>query len=207
MVSGFDFSLGASEIIAVMGPSGCGKSTFLESFAGLRPASRGEFTVEIEGGRRESFAQAPVFLSAFVEQQPYLFVGTVRENIVMVDSRIEDETIWQALEEVGLAGIIRQRGSLDQILADRGRNLSVGLQYRLSLCRALVCGRPFLLMDEPFAALDVESVERVVEALHQERDRGAGVVLITHLLPGSLETTRVVEMKPGGFGAQHVGAR
>lgn len=194
VIEGLDFSLEAGEIVAVMGPSGCGKSTFLESFSGLRPANGGTFKVELKNGEKRVFPQSPVFLSAFVEQQPYLFVGTIRENVLMGHEGVSDEAVWQALEEVALAEIIRYRGGLDEVLTDRGRNLSVGQQYRLALCRGLVCGRPFLFMDEPFAALDLESVERVVESLHQERDRGAGVILITHLLPGRLEPTRVVNM-------------
>lgn len=198
VVEGFDFSLQTGEIVAVMGPSGCGKSTFLEAFSGLRFANAGTFAVELNTGEERQFSQSPVFLSAFVEQQPYLFVGSFRDNVIMGMESVSDEALWQALEEVGLAEMVRYRGGLDEILADRGRNLSVGQQYRLALCRALVCGRPFLLMDEPFAALDLESVERVVEALHEERDRGAGVVLITHLLPSRLETTRVINMKRRG---------
>lgn len=195
VVAGFDFTLKTGEIIAVMGPSGCGKSTFLEAFSGLRFAHAGTFTVEMSTGEVRTFSQSPVFLSAFVEQQPYLFVGTIRDNVIMGLDGIPDEAVWQALEEVGLAEMVRFRGGLDQVLTDRGKNLSVGQQYRLALCRALVCGRPFLLMDEPFAALDLESVERVVDALHDERNRGAGIVLITHLLPSRLETTRVIHMQ------------
>jgi len=79
-------------------------------------------------------------------------------------------------------------------LTDRGRNLSVGQQYRLALCRGLVSKRPFLYLDEPFAALDNISVDRVVAVLHQERDRGTGIALITHVIPSSLEITRVIKM-------------
>jgi ABC-type transport system involved in cytochrome bd biosynthesis fused ATPase/permease subunit len=142
------------------------------------------------------FPQAPPFLCAFVEQQPYLFVGTIRENITLESATIGDPDVWRALDEVGLCEVVERRGGLDQVLADRGRNLSVDQQYRLALCRALVCGRPFLLMDEPFAALDLQSVDRVVVALQAERAKGTGVLLITHLLPPNLEADCIVEMVP-----------
>ena len=196
VIDAFDFTLQRREIVAVMGPSGCGKSTFLEVFSGLRQARAGEFVIETSNdGRRIDVSKAPVFLSAFVEQQPYLFVGSIRENVTMGMPDVADDAIWQALDEVQLSDIIRFRGGLDAVLNDRGRNLSVGQQYRLALCRSLVCGRPFLLLDEPFAALDNVSIERVVETLHQERDQGAGIILVTHLIPESLQPTRIVNMR------------
>lgn len=190
-----DFQLSRGEIVALMGPSGCGKSTLAESIAGLRQAGSGEFLFRMKDGTEKMFPQAPTFLSAFVEQHPYLFVGTIRENIAFGSESISDERIWGALEETGLSETIRRRGGLDEVLTDRGRNLSVGQQYRLALCRALVSGRPFLIMDEPFAALDNESVERVVRALREERSTGTGILLITHLLPPGLEADRVVEFE------------
>lgn len=188
------FRLERGEIVALMGPSGCGKSTLAESIAGLRQVGAGGFKFCLNDGTEVTFPQSPTFLSAFVEQQPYLFVGTIRENITLGDETISDEAVWSALEEVGLSEAARNRGGLDEILADRGRNLSVGQQYRLALCRALVRGRPFLIMDEPFAALDVESVERVAKAMTLERQKGTGILLITHLLPPGLEADRVVEL-------------
>ena len=188
------FRLERGEIVALMGASGCGKSTLAESIAGLRQVGAGAFRFGLNDGTEATFPQSPTFLSAFVEQQPYLFVGTIRENITLGEETISDETVWSALDEVGLSEAVKKRGGLDEILADRGRNLSVGQQYRLALCRALVCGRPFLIMDEPFAALDAESVERVVKAMTLEREKGTGILLITHSLPPGLEAGRVVEM-------------
>lgn len=196
VVSGQSLELARGEIVALMGRSGCGKSTLTESFAGLRRAAGGTFLATLDDGATREFPQAPPFLCAFVEQQAYLFVGTIRENIALGSAEIDDGMILRALEEVGLSGLVESRGGLDHVLADRGRNFSVGQQYRLALCRALVSGRPFLLLDEPFAALDVESVDRVVEVLQAEKAKGKGVLLITHLLPDTLGADRVVRMEP-----------
>ncbi|MEM1442944.1 MAG: ABC transporter ATP-binding protein [Verrucomicrobiota bacterium] len=190
-----DLSLARGEIVALMGESGSGKSTLTESFAGLRMANEGSFLATLENGETREFPQAPPFLGAFVEQQPYLFVGSIRDNITLGSENVREEDVHAALREVGLDDVVARRGGLDHVLTDRGRNMSVGQQYRLALCRALVCGRPFLLMDEPFAALDEESVERVVEAMKEERAGGTGILLITHLLPDHLEADRVVDLQ------------
>lgn len=194
VVRNCDLSLARGEIVALMGESGCGKSTLTECFAGLRPAQTGGFFARTDDGSKREFPQAPPFLSAFVEQQPYLFVGSIRDNVSLGRTDIHDEAIQEALAEVGLRELVDARGGLDHVLTDRGRNLSVGQQYRLALCRALVCGRPFLLMDEPFAALDIESVERVVEAIQQEKTGDTGILLVTHLLPESLNPDRIVRL-------------
>ncbi len=188
--------LNRGELIAVMGPSGCGKSTLVESVAGLRRANAGEFRILMNDGSAKTFPQSPTFISAFVEQQPYLFVGSIRDNIAMGRDGVTDELIDGALAEVGLSKLVQSRGGIDHVLGDRGRNLSVGQQYRLALCRALVFRRPFLLMDEPFAALDFESVDRVIETMKQEKARGTGILLITHLLPESLEADKVITLTP-----------
>ncbi|MEM9018856.1 MAG: ABC transporter ATP-binding protein, partial [Verrucomicrobiota bacterium] len=189
-----DLLLHRGEVVALMGESGCGKSTFTESVAGLRPATSGTFLVQFEDGSSVSFDQPPPFLSAFVQQQPYLFVGTVRENITLGSPFPNDEVAWSALQETGLDDLMDRRGGLDHVLADRGQNLSVGQQYRLALCRALVSRRPFLLLDEPFASLDKVSIQKVIDTIQAERDRGAGILLVTHQLPDDLEPDRVVTM-------------
>ena len=195
VIEGGEINLSRGEILAVMGPSGCGKSTIVESFSGLRVPGKGTFDVTLKNGKTTSYPQAPTFLSAFVEQQPYLFVGTIRENIALGAEAISDEEIHSAINEVGLSQMIATRGGIDHLLSDRGRNLSVGQQYRLALCRALVCGRPFLLMDEPFAALDPESIKLVIKAMKQERSKGTGIIIITHLLPPNLDEDRVLSLE------------
>ncbi|MEM7699819.1 MAG: ABC transporter ATP-binding protein [Verrucomicrobiota bacterium] len=197
VIDDFDFQLSRGEIVALMGPSGCGKSTFLECFAGLRRPNRGDFRLSLSS-REESFSAAPTFASAFVEQQPYLFVGSVRENLTIGMDSADESMIWEALGKVGLSEIIESRGGLEAVLMDRGRNLSVGQQYRLALCRALISGRPFLLMDEPFAALDDESIELVCAAIQTARDSGAGICLVTHLIPEHLHADRVVQLTEPG---------
>ena len=73
-------------------------------------------------------------------------------------------------------------------------NFSEGQRYRMSLCRALLAGRPFLLMDEPFAALDEDSITVVISALEERRRAGLGIVVVTHVLPADLRSDRVIEL-------------
>lgn len=201
VIDGHGFHIEAGQIVAVMGESGCGKSTFLEVVAGLRTARRGGFQIA-DGQTVHQWTQVPVFLSSYVEQRPYLFVGSFRENVTLGmddangDSRISDQQIRDALDRVDLGHIVEDRGGIDAVLTDRGQNLSEGQRYRLALVRALLAQRPLILLDEPFAALDDDSIVSVVKALREEAARGAAIILVTHLIPGSMQDVRVVEMKP-----------
>ena len=175
------------EILAILGPSGSGKSTLLEVLSGLRMPLSGRFRTSLDSETRSHLSES---LSLLVEQRPYFFVGSLRENLLLgqpSDSQPSDPEIGVRLEELGLRQAIEQRGGLDAILSDRGLNFSEGQRYRLALCRALLTDRPFLLLDEPFASVDPETIERLVSVLQKEQNRGRGIVLATHQIPANLE--------------------
>jgi len=169
-----------SSITAITGPSGSGKSTLLEILAGLRNAQSGSFRLG-----EQVFAQLPLELSAFVEQRPYLFAGSFRDNLRLGLS-VEDDALQRALGQVDLATLVTERGGLDGTIADQGQNLSEGQRYRLALARALAADRPLLLLDEPFAPPDPVSVDRIIALLREQSSRGRIVVLVTHVLPPAL---------------------
>lgn len=186
-----EFEVKSGEIVAVMGASGCGKSTLLECLAGLREPRAGSFSFDQSG---RTYPGAPTNVSAYVEQRPFLFIGTMRENLLL-GGEAADDAIWSALKSVDLEGVVKNRGGLDAVLTDRGLNMSEGQRYRLTLCRALLSGRPFLLLDEPFAALDGESIGIVVKAIIGQKSRGVGVVIVTHVLPPEFEADRCVALR------------
>jgi len=195
-----NFHVRAGEVVAIMGPSGCGKSTFLEVMAGLRFAWEGDFRIDTASGQY-TWKQLPVFLSSYVEQRPYLFVGSFRENVALgLSDRegkagVSDDEIREALDRVDLLGIVEKRGGIDEVLSDRGQNLSEGQRYRLALVRALLAKRPVILLDEPFAALDKRSIQTVVKSIREESQRGAAVVMVTHLVPPEMQDMRIERME------------
>ena len=197
-----DLSLRRGELWLMMGPSGAGKSTLLEVLSGLRPFdggsvrfSDGAGTMLWHGSRHSQFPIAPC---SFVEQHPYIFEGTLRENLIFGNpSRPSDALLWHLLERVSLYQFARGNGGLDYFLRDRGRNLSEGERYRIALCRALLLNRPFLLLDEPFAALDEYSVQIVVRALHSELS-DSGILIVTHYVPEGLRQDGIIRFSTDG---------
>jgi ATP-binding cassette subfamily C protein CydD/ATP-binding cassette subfamily C protein CydCD len=152
-------------LTVVTGPSGCGKSTLLELLAGLRTPTAGDVRT------------GSVHL---VTQRPFLTVGSLRENLTLGAGPVTDAAIWESLRAVGLDGVVAaQPDGLQTALGDDGRGFSAGQRARLVLARARLSPADVLLLDEPTAHLDDESVavaHRVILELARQRC----VVAVTH---------------------------
>ena len=189
-LSGIDLALGAGEFLSLLGPSGCGKSTLLRLIAGLAEPSEGTLAWSPPGGRRPRIG--------FVFQEPTLMPWTSALENVRLPLRLaaalgrgeQRERAAAALADVGLAGFERAYP----------RELSGGMRMRVSLARALVTGPDLLLMDEPFAALDELTRNRLNDdllALWAGRAGATTVVFVTHSVFESVYlSSRIVVMSP-----------
>lgn len=203
----FDFSVKRGELWAIVGPPACGKSTLLEVLAGLRPALAGKARVVQKEGEVSWEAQGrngvwlPVGACAYVEPRPFLFDGTLRENLTFGNTeRLSDAVLWDFLERTGLYEFARDRGGLDAPLGDF-RRFSESDRFRISLCRALLTKRPFLLLDEPFRGLDDSSIGSIAATLEFQK-RYSGVILITQSVPLALSVDGLFSFEKGNDGWQ-----
>ncbi|UUN27954.1 thiol reductant ABC exporter subunit CydD [Streptomyces sp. FIT100] len=184
------------EVVALVGPSGVGKSTLLDVVLGFVPPAEGRVTL---GGTaldaldlerwRESIAWVP--------QRPYLFAGTVAENVRLARPEADDAEVVAALRDAGAYDFVTAlpRG-VDTVLGEDGAGLSAGQRQRLALARAFLADRPLLLLDEPTAALDGETEAGIVEAVRRLAV-GRTVLLVVHRPALLALADRVVELGPG----------
>jgi NitT/TauT family transport system ATP-binding protein len=169
---GIDLTVGPSEFVVLLGPSGCGKSTLLYLLAGLDLPTAGSISARGEPVLGPSPERALIF------QQPSLFPWlTVRQNAAFgLSLRGDDRTTrervaHQVLQRVGLAEAAHKRPG----------ELSGGMRQRVAVARALAMRPKVLLMDEPFAALDVQTRAKMQDFLLDVwRDSNASVVFVTH---------------------------
>lgn len=166
VLAGVDIDLPAAGLVAITGSSGAGKSTLLEVLAVLREPTAG--TVQAAGAH-------------LVSQRPLLVTGSIRDNLTLgVDQPPNDDTLWQALDEVGLGDDVRAlHDGLDSPLGDDGFGLSAGQRTRLALARAGLSDAPLVLLDEPTAHLDDRSTG-LAHGMIARLARTRCVVAVTH---------------------------
>lgn len=158
---GLALSLAPGEAVALTGPSGSGKTTLLMQIAGLEPGEG----IAIRGHAPEAWDEAELrAVLTMVPQRSALIAGTIRDNLSLVGNE-GDRAMWDALDAVAMADVVRERGGLDVRLNEGGAGLSGGQARRLALARAVLKRPQLLLLDEPTEGLDEETADRVLTGI------------------------------------------
>ncbi|WP_110112084.1 thiol reductant ABC exporter subunit CydD [Bacillus sp. CGMCC 1.16541] len=170
------------EKVAIVGPNGAGKTTLLHVLAGLLQPSLGD--VIINGKSRAHYEEKSWFDQiSYISQHPYIFAGTIAENIA-IGSR-ENATLKEiqaAAEQAGLSSMIESlQFGYETVIGEGGRGLSGGEKQRLALARAFLKKPTFILFDEPTTGLDLYT-EQVLQTSINELGKRATVVTVAHRL-------------------------
>ena len=189
-------SIEAGERMGIIGRNDSGKTTLIKLTAGMFQRSQGALTFDRLGANEIELSTFRKKLSV-VLQDIYLFAGSIRENVLMGRKNIEDADLLQALECSGVNDFLpRIPGGLDAVLTDRGKSLSAGQRQAIALARALVNNPEVLLMDEPTAALDLNSEQSFVRRLQPLLD-GKTLITVTHRLPLLELVDRIIVLADG----------
>lgn len=168
--------------VGIMGPSGAGKSTIVDILLGLLKIREGSITCD----GVNIFDNYPAWLAqiGYIPQSIYLIDESIRNNIAfgIAEEEIDDDCIWQALEEAQLKEFIKGLPEgLDTTIGDRGIRISGGQRQRLGIARALYHNPEILVFDEATSALDNETEAAVMEAINSFHGRKT-MVIIAHRL-------------------------
>ena len=196
VLDGLSFVLQPATSTAIVGPSGSGKSTILALIAGLHQPTRGRVLVDgVDVATLDADARRAA--SSVVFQHPYLFHGTIRENVDAGDPAAGDDQFARA---VALARVDELTGRLpdgiDTVVGEAGSALSGGERQRVSIARALLKPAPILLVDEATSALDTENEAAVVDALTAD-PRPRTRVIVAHRLASIRHADRVLFLDAG----------
>lgn len=179
------------ERIAVMGRSGSGKSTMLKVLAGLYLPAGGA----VAAGASTDGTGAAV---TYQPQEPFLFPGTIRDNLLIADAGASPGQLVSALATADAAGFVADLDAgLDSEAGERGGRLSGGQRQRLALARTLLRRSPIMLLDEPTGSLDRDSEARVLDALRALPD--VTLVIVTHRPETAESCDRIIVMDAGAI--------
>lgn len=168
VVQGLSFQLQPNQRLAVVGPSGTGKSTLLEALAGWLPPRQG------------SIAVRPGLRIGHAGQRPYLFHGSIADNLRLGDPTASDARVLAAAQTAQVMRFVSALPQgLDTVIGERGFGLSGGQARRIALARLLLRDPDVLLLDEPTAFLDPDTEAALLQALAIHA-RGRCIIVATH---------------------------
>ena len=196
LFSNLNLKVLAGERVAIIGPTGAGKSTIINLISGLVTPEVG--SVQIKGNDIRTLNRADFFRNiGVVFQEPWLFSGSLRDNISMGFEEISDEQILKALKLSG-AKLSQDATSdiLDGSILSQGKNLSGGQKQSVALSRAVLFNQSVLLLDEPSSAMDQMMEERLIAELLNYLDKRT-LILVTHK-PNMLKLCDRVIVVDGG---------
>ena len=195
-LNGLSLTIKHGETIGVAGRSGCGKTTWLRTLMRLAHASAGDATlggVPLCGVSRRDIGR----LVGYVGQNPFIFAGTIEENIAYGCETATDDQIRFAAELAYVHHeIMTMPGEYHARVAERGQNLSGGQKQRIALARVFLKNPPILILDEGTSALDNISEQHVQQAISAaSADRT--VILVAHRLTTLRQTDRILVFDDG----------
>ena len=196
-----DLHIEAGETVAFVGPSGAGKTTLCSLLPRFYELDAGRITVDgidIRGMTLASLRRS----IGIVQQDVFLFGGTVRENVAYGRLEATKAEIMDAVRRAQLDGMLaRMPAGLDTVVGERGVKLSGGQKQRLAIARMFLKNPPILILDEATSALDTET-ERAIQAALAELSRGRTTLVIAHRLATVRNADRIVVVDEHGVAEQ-----
>ena len=172
VIKDFSAEFKAGTITAIIGPNGCGKSTLLAAIAGDLPLTSGAISLNEKDLQSYQIAELAKLRSVVLQQPLFNLAFTVQEVLAM--ARSAGSTL--ASESAAIAKL-----AISDLVDRKVTQLSGGERQRVAIAITIAVDAPVLLLDEPLAAQDVESTERIIELLKSEAKAGKTIILVAHV--------------------------
>ncbi len=191
-----DLAVAPGETVAFVGPTGAGKSTMAKLVTRFYDPTDGRVAIDGHDLRDVTMRSLRSQLGV-VPQEPFLFAGTIGDNIAFARPEASDDEIHEAVERVGLTDVIdRMPQGLDTVVHERGQTLSSGERQLIALARAFLAHPRVLVLDEATSNLDLQSetkIEAALDVLLENRT----AILIAHRLSTAMRADRIAVVDDG----------
>lgn len=194
LLKDFSLELAPERSVALVGPSGCGKSTVAKLLANLYQPWSGDILFDdlpASAYDRSSLTKA----IGMVDQDIFLFSGTVKENFRFADENVSEAAMVQAAQDAQIhEAILKHAGGYDGRIAEGGRNFSGGQRQQLEIARVLAGNPRLIILDEATSALDAQTEERVMQGILA---RGAALLIVAHRLSTVRDADEIIVLDKG----------
>ena len=193
-----DLTLAPGQVLGIVGPPGSGKTTLVNLVPRLFDVTGGSLRIDGKDVRDYRIGDLRRAV-AFMPQEPFIFSGTVRENITLdrqgVDTNQLDRAVALSALTDTVAGLAR---GYETVVGEKGTILSGGQKQRLALARALLSPAPILILDDPISQVDVETAEAIMANLRRAA-RGRSVIIVSHRLAAVRHAHCIVTLDRGSM--------
>jgi ATP-binding cassette, subfamily B, multidrug efflux pump len=196
ILSDINFQVTQGQTLGIVGPPGGGKSTILSLIPRLYDVCSGQILIEGVDIRNIHLAQLRSLIS-FVPQEPFLFAGTIRENILFENESVDDRQLIRAVSSASLhETILNFPKGFDTIVGEKGVVLSGGQKQRIALARAFLNDSPILLLDDPISQVDMETGANIVKAI-REMSQTKTTIIVSHRLSALSFADNIIVLDKG----------
>ncbi|MFP4533694.1 MAG: ABC transporter ATP-binding protein [Desulfobacterales bacterium] len=195
VIDGLSLHVPNGRVLGILGPQGGGKTTLLKLIPRLYDVQSGQITIDGKDVRNIKLGELRRNIG-FVSQEPFLFSGTIRENVAF-GKAADDGQILEAVRAAALDETIAELpNGLDTIVGEKGVILSGGQKQRIVLARALIHETPVLLLDDPIGQVDTETAARIIHILRSfAGDRT--IIIASHRIPAVQFAEQIIVLDQG----------
>jgi ATP-binding cassette subfamily B protein len=195
-LSRINFSVSPGSVLGIVGPPGSGKSTLLSLVARLYDIQEGKILLDGNDIRTLKLQDLRSHI-AFIPQEPFLFAGTIRENIAFGNPAITEEQLRKAAGEAALVSTINNFSKgFDTIVGEKGVILSGGQKQRIAIARCLLHPADILILDDPISQVDLETGTQIINTIRRLAGQKT-IMIVSHRLSAVSYADQIISLDQG----------